>query len=106
MISGLPTLLSSHSSSRIDDDAEPRRALSMLLRGCSPLVRLDSPGEWASVLTLRPWRGGGGGGGAIDARLSLERSMLITEGGRPARDKPRDGGGAGNEIAEGDVNVP
>jgi hypothetical protein len=32
--------------------------------------------------------------------------MLRTEGGRPARDEPRDGGGAGNDMAEGDVNGP
>lgn len=56
MMSGLPTLLSSLSSSRIDDAADPRRALSMLLRDCSPLGRLDSPGDWASILLLRPWR--------------------------------------------------
>lgn len=106
MMSGLPTLLSRLSSSRIDDAADPRRALSMLRRDCSPLGRLDSPGDRASILLLRPWRGGGGGGGgAMEARLLPDKSMLRTEAGRPAgRDDPRAGGGVGNEIAEGEVN--
>ena len=46
MMSGLLELLSPLSSSSLIDDAvESRRALSMLLRGRSPLARLDSPGD-------------------------------------------------------------
>jgi hypothetical protein len=57
------------------------------------------------MLILRPWRGGGGGG-AMDTRFSFDRSILRTEGGRPAPEVPRDGGGGGNDTVEGEVNWP
>ncbi len=57
------------------------------------------------MLIFRAWRGGGGGG-AMDTRFSFDRSILRTEGGRPALEGPRDGGGAGNDTAEGEVNWP
>ena len=104
MMSGLPALLSSLSPCCIDDDVEPRRALSILLRNCSPLGRLDSPGESGSVLLLRAWRWGGGGGGGIETRLLLDMSTLRMDVGRPDRDDPRAGGGVGNDTVEGEDN--
>ena len=45
----MPPILS---ASNIDDAADPRLALSILLRDCSPLGLREASADWASMLVL------------------------------------------------------